>query len=351
MALSEAQINEAVERYQREQDRYQKLSDFVHGACTRIVQENAIPATVQSRSKDPERLRGKLRKKREDFDSVEEVFGSSGFKDFAGVRVATYVERDRNRVVKDIVERFAGPADGNVDVDVRDSDGNFYRGTHCLVTLAQEDLVAGYENLADTRCEIQVCSLLAHVWNEIEHDRAYKPMSGQLNRQEEAALDSLGNLTRAGDAIIETLLTATDARLSELQGQFEDQWDFVARARRLFPDADDFGTHSGQLFEELGQAGIDTVEKLVELVGENGVERARDLLHRLQNYLDSQEDRVVGTLDSQSSDLLLMLLLENQAQDILGRHPAGRGRGRPPRIASVARRYQEMTASDGAAGT
>jgi ppGpp synthetase/RelA/SpoT-type nucleotidyltranferase len=342
LGLSDAEINEAVSRYVRERDRYQKLTDFVHQACDRIVRENAIPATVQSRSKDPGRLRGKLERKQDDFHSVDEVFGPNGFKDFAGVRVATYVERDRGRVVKEIEERFVGPNDGKVAVDVRNYTHNFYRATHCLVLLPEDDLVAGYENLEETRCEIQVCSLLAHVWNEIEHDREYKPMSGQLNEQEKAAIDSLGNLTRAGDAIIETLLSATDARLAELQGDFKDQWDFVARARRLFPTATDFGTHSGQLFEELKAAEIDNFEKLAELVGEHGADEATKLLGDLQAHLAQKQDTVVGTLDANSSDLLLMLLLKNQAQAILDRHPAGRGRGRPPRIASVARRYQEM---------
>jgi ppGpp synthetase/RelA/SpoT-type nucleotidyltranferase len=341
MALTDEAITAIINRYERERDRYQKLVDFVHQACVRLVSENAIPATVQSRTKDPARLRGKLVKQRDEFDSAEQVFGSDGFKDFAGVRVATYVERDRPKAVREITRRFVGPDSGEVVVDERNSEVNFYRGTHCLVLLPDEDLVAGYENLRETRCEIQVCSLLAHVWNEIEHDRAYKPLSGELNNQEKNALESLGNLTRAGDNIIETLLTATDARLADIQGIFQDQWDFVARARRLFPDASDFGAHSGQLFDELMEADIDTPEKLRQLVGEDGAERAADLLDRLQGHLDAKEDSVVR-VDPESSDRLLMLLLESQAQEVLDRHPAGRGQGRPPRIASVARRYVDM---------
>lgn len=344
MPLSEDDITGAVERYTRERDRFQKLVDFVHLECVALVRENAVPATVQSRTKDPTRLGDKLRPRREDFTSVDAVFGADGIKDFAAVRVATYVERDRAKAVRVIQERFSGPGGADVVVDLKDSDEHFYRGTHCLVTLRDDDLVAGYENLRDTRCEIQVCSLLAHVWNEIEHDRAYKPASGELNNQETNALASLGNLTRAGDNIIETLLTATDARLAEEQGVFQDQWDFVARARRLFPDASDFGSHSGQLFEELVSAGIDTPEKLRELVDPDGPERASTLLVRLQAYLDETDDGIVRQVDSDSSDGLLMLLLDGQAAEVLERHPAGPGLGRPPRIASVARRYLEMLA-------
>lgn len=342
MGLTETQIDQAVARYERERDRYQKLTDFVHEACVQLVGDNAIPATVQSRTKSPDRLKGKLLKKQAEYESVEDVFGPAGFKDFAGVRVATYVERDRARVVAEIQQRFAGPDSGNVAVDVRNYSHNFYRGTHCLVMLTNADLVAGYENVRDTRCEVQVCSLLAHVWNEIQHDRDYKPMSGELNEQERSALDSLGNLTRAGDTIIETLLGATDARLADIQGTFQDQWDFVARARRLFPEASDFGTHSGQLYQELMDLDMDTPERLQELIADNGNDRASRLLLQLQQYLDDTADAVVRQLDPNSSDLLLVLLLETKAQSILDRHPGGRGQGRPPRIASVARRFLDM---------
>lgn len=47
------------------------------------------------RVKDPERLRGKLRKYRKDYDPDDEVVGR--LKDLAGVRIATYVEKPGDR--------------------------------------------------------------------------------------------------------------------------------------------------------------------------------------------------------------------------------------------------------------
>lgn len=52
----------------------------------------------------------------------------------------------------------------------------FYRGVHCQVCLPEEELVGDFDNLPGTSCEIQICSMMAHVWNEIEHDVAYKPL-------------------------------------------------------------------------------------------------------------------------------------------------------------------------------
>lgn len=343
MTLDDAMVGEAVERYRRERDRFQKLVDFVHQECAKLIRDDAIPATVQSRTKDPARLGEKLARRKDEFDGVENVFGPQGIKDLAGVRVVTYVERDRERVVSQIGARFAGPDDGQVEVITKDDDqGSFYRATHCVVLLTDDDVGAGFENVADTRCEIQICSLLAHVWNEIEHDLDYKPRTGELSSQERASLESLGNLTRAGDNIIETLLAATDARLAITQGTFKDQWDFVARARRAFPRARDFGTHSRQLYDELMALGYDTPERIHELAGDGGIDRAEVLLRDLQAHLDATQDTVVRQLDPESSDPLLMLLLDAHLDEVLARHPAGRGRGRPPRIASVARRVREL---------
>jgi ppGpp synthetase/RelA/SpoT-type nucleotidyltranferase len=338
--LDEQTIDAVVDRYRRETDRYTKLVELVTSACRDLVTDNAIPATVQSRIKDPERLRDKLRKYRESYDSVDEVF--DGLKDLAGVRIATYVESDRERVASEVAKRFEAPDGTDVTPVIKDSEGSFYRATHCQIRLLDEDLGPGYENLRGDSCEIQVCSLLAHVWNELEHDLEYKPFSGELSDGEKRALDALGNLTRAGDSTIVNLLEATDSRLATNEGAFKDQWDFVARARRSFPEADDFGSHSGQLFAELMAEGIDTPQKIKErlLPNDTDVDGAYELLESFQQHL--QGDEVVRRVEKASSDLLLMPFLERYAQRVLDRHPGGRGKGRPPRIASIARRFIEM---------
>lgn len=337
-------INRAVERYEREADRHQKMVDFIEQACRQLIAENAIPATVQSRTKSPSRLRDKLRKRRADYTSVEDVFGENGMDDLAGVRIATYIESDRERVVAEIVSRFVGPDGGEVPVAIRDAGDGFYRATHCQIWLTQDDLGGRYGNLGATTCEIQVCSLLAHVWNEVQHDLEYKPLTGELSRQEKRSLDALGNLTRAGDSVVQSLLEATDARLAEITGPFVDQWDFVSRTRRAFPEAADFGTHSGQLFRELLAEGLDSPQAVeAELLGNGAVRHAYELFDRFDAYLEGGDG--VVHLARDSSDPLLMLFLEKKAGNVLDRHPGGRGQGRPPRIASAARRFLEMEAS------
>ena len=110
MPLTDLDIDEAVNRYEREADRYGKLSGLVAEVCRQIVTNDAITATVQWRAKDPNRLRNKLIKQRNDLHSVGQVFTS--IKDFAGARILTYADSDRPRVVEAIKKQFAGPAPG-----------------------------------------------------------------------------------------------------------------------------------------------------------------------------------------------------------------------------------------------
>lgn len=273
MSLDEL-IGQVLVRYEREHDRYLKLSARVAEVCrVEIVEGNAIRAHVTSRVKSPksfaDKIRKVARKHPEAVRSVDTVFES--IRDLAGVRIATYDKELENKVVAAVRARFSGPSGAPVELERKDKHkndpSNFYRATHCDVFLRPEELVGSYANLLDTPCEVQVCSLMAHVWNEVEHDIRYKLNSGKLSPTEEELLMSLGHLSRAGDAIISQLLAATDARLRHRSGPFEDVYDFVARVRTWFPSAD-FAIHAGQLFAELELLGLRSPEDLRAAIGD-----------------------------------------------------------------------------------
>ncbi len=212
MGLSTDQIAEAAQRYHREYDRYVKLSDNVYHICQEIVRKLTIRATVQRRAKDPKSFIEKLKKEENKikYQSVDEVFSS--ISDLAGVRIITYLESDREMVVKEIKKEFVGKTSADIDIDVKDKTdpGRHYRATHCQVFLSEQYLASPNENLKDTTCEIQVCSILAHVFNEIEHDLQYKPLSGTISNQEQELINQLGLLTRSGDITIKGILSAAD---------------------------------------------------------------------------------------------------------------------------------------------
>lgn len=296
--------------------------------------------------KAPRKLGEKLNKKyrhEEALNTVDDALGR--VTDLAGVRISAYLEVDRDKIVEEIKKQFEGPNGEPVDVEKKDQDGHFYRATHCQVALKQEDLIEPFDNLEGLTCEIQVCSLLAHVWNELEHDLVYKPTTGQLSGREKESLNILGNLTLSGDVVIKQLFAANTERIKQAQDDaapFQDVYDFVARIRDDFPDTSDFGSNAGQLFEDLIALGFDTPSKVRDqFLTDDYIGRSAHLLGQLQQYLEQQHDDTVQ-VESQSSDSLLVLLLDTHGDQVLGQHPMGRGRGRPPRIASFANRFKQM---------
>jgi ppGpp synthetase/RelA/SpoT-type nucleotidyltranferase len=322
MSISDDTIKKAVLRYHREYDRYLKLAARVAEICrSEIVEGNAIRAQVTSRAKSPKSFEAKLRrfaasgkKSMPDVDSVFEKV-----RDLAAVRVATYEQRHEDQVVHLVCRRFvdmAGQRPGHERKDKnRDDARNFYRASHVEVFLAPSDGVGTYTNVMDVPCEVQVCSMMAHVWNEIEHDLGYKPATGALSEQEQNFLTMLGQSVRMGDGTIASLFAETERRQKEQGGTFSDVYDFVARLRGWFPGVD-FGRNAGALFESFQPIRLispDSIRRLLNL-SEPMTEAGRKASETLAQNLQARgETRFSVDLDS--SDLLLVLLLPK-----IGRH-------------------------------
>jgi len=210
MSLTPQLIEAAVDRYLREIDRYEKLSKFIGEACRILLEENNIRGSVQWRAKDPERLRKKLEKylisgeHADEFTDLDSVFRV--LKDLARARVTTYVDTDRARVIALVQERFSGFAVGSqVVADVKDEPLGFYRATHCMVRLKDEEAIGQYRNLKLLGCELQVCSYLAHVYHELEHDVRYKPLAGLLTKKQNDLLNALARHMEVGNTIANLL--------------------------------------------------------------------------------------------------------------------------------------------------
>jgi len=348
MTISEPTIAEAVARYQREYDRYLKLCSRVADICRyEIIEANAIRAHVTFRAKGPKSLEAKLRKLaqagKKSMPTVDAVFDQ--VRDLAAVRVATYVQTDERKVTEAMSKRFAGGSGPAVVIDLKDrhvtNPQNFYRATHMEVYLPAQDIVGTYSNVDGVPCEIQVCSMMAHVWNEIEHDIGYKP-TGELSELEGTTLVNIGHLTRSGDGMISQLLAATDARNAEQVTAFADVYDFVARARSWFPSTD-FATNAGPLFDELQLLRLSTPAGIRKLIGDppSLVERSLADLKALHASLQ-QGGETRYELEENSADRLLVLLLPKLAQHIVSNHPTGRVVGGPTRIGWFASRYLDV---------
>ena len=324
MTISEDTIKNAVLRYHREYDRYLKLSARVAEICRfEIVEGNAMTAQVSFRAKSPKSLEGKLRRfaasGKKDLPNVQAVFDE--VRDLAAVRIATYEQRHEDHVVEFVCKRFvdlksAVPTSERKDKNATGND-NFYRATHIEAFLPGADVIGTYANVSDVPCEIQVCSMMAHVWNEIEHDLGYKPLTGSLSEQERNLLVSLGLAVRQGDITIGNLFSETERRQREHGGLFTDVYDFVARVRGWFPDID-FGRNVGPLYEALQPVRLVSPESIRRLIAvpEPMTAAAQNVLDEFAAKLAAKADGRF-TLDRDSSDLLLVLLLPKVATYIV----------------------------------
>jgi hypothetical protein len=241
-------------------------------------------------------------------------------RDLAAVRIATYEQRHENQVIQLVCKRFID-GDGRMPLHERkdknrDDPANFYRASHLEVFLPPSDIVGTYTNVVDVPCEVQVCSMMAHVWNEIEHDLGYKPATGALSDQERNFLITLGNSVRAGDGTIASLFAETERRQREQGGAFADVYDFVARLRGWFPGTD-FGRNAGALFESLQPIRLvspDSIRKLVNFP-EPLTDIGRKAVDAFSAHLQSRGETRFA-LDATSSDLLLVLLLPTIAKHL-----------------------------------
>lgn len=347
MPFSPDLIEPAVRRYRRERDRYVKLADRVAEICkTDICEANAIRAQVTFRVKSANSFEGKLRrfsvKADKNYADLDAIFEGVG--DLAGVRIATYREEDR-QVVKAAVQRaFCGRDGGPLNIDDKNRQNenaeNFYRAIHVQSYLPEEERVGTYDNVADVGCEIQICTMMAHVWNEIEHDIGYKP-DGDPGLPEKYHLLQLGFLVRQGDVAISSLLSTVGQRLAVQQGPFADVQDFIGRMSASFPGID-FSQNVGQLFEVLQTLGLNTPDAArAAIVDPSGIASAQAEIEKLNAYLVAREES--PRMESETSDVALVVLLRRRHQDVLDsfRGRVGQGRGRPKRLYSLAVRYKK----------
>ncbi|MBU3679562.1 MAG: hypothetical protein FGM32_08140 [Candidatus Kapabacteria bacterium] len=333
-------IDSSLERYFRERDRYSKLAERVADIVReQIIEQNAIHAQVTYRSKTVSSLEGKLRRhiaRDRHFDTVDQVFRE--VQDLAAVRVLAYREKDIDFVCDQIKELLQGLNGQDVTIEDMDkSDGrNFYKAKHAVISLPVTSLVGGYENIRDTPCEIQVCSMMAHVWNEIEHDIGYKP-KGEPGADETALLTALGHLTRSGDKVISQLLLANDMRLANETDAFASPFDLAARLRKEYVNVD-MSRNISQIFEYLLSRDITSPGDLRDYLGLANLDVPDvRLIDDFNAYLE-EESTVRYRLDPKTADVLLFQLLAKEAKQIAAAFD-NVGRGRPTRMRTLAEAF------------
>lgn len=369
MAVTQQTIDAVLERYLRERDRYTKLTRLVEDLCReQVTGQLSIRAYITSRTKNAGSLEKKLLRfmrspQKVNLTTVEDVFAE--LSDLSGVRIALYSQSEQAKAIEAIRELFTGPESGPMEVDIKDKraqdERNFYRAVHCQVYLRDQHLLGDNDNLAGLGCEVQICSMMAHVWNEIEHDIGYKP-HGDIGNLEKQCLLDLGTLVRQGDQIIDKLLKANEAQVQfniERMQAAQQEEDSLVRPPSA-PDseiADEMELQlalkaifkiqrvtfdSRSLFTELTRLGLTRYQQLHDLFSGESWQNARAEIGRFNTYLN-RCNLAYQLNATQSTDPALMILLRKKHEEILALLPAGgRGLGRPVKIRTLAQRYAEF---------
>lgn len=352
MPISTQLIREATLRYYRERDRYEKLTRMVEDRCVReLIEGSGLRVNITARTKRLDSLEGKLKRfkrhnEKSDWNEVEDVFNN--LSDFSGVRIIYYDPLDRAAILEILRKSFRVNDEDEKDRQQADPT-NFYAATHLSVSPKDDILATDHENVRDLQAEIQVCSLMAHVWNEVDHDIGYKP-SGSLSDEEIGLLCELGQLKLEGDEIIRKLMVKYQQRLAA-EDLITDSAGLASMLQTHFGIRRlTFNGNPGGLLPALQQLDITTGTELKRAMGTGQPNASRQSLNRLWKDAQSEIHKFnrylvrigrenLSLSATNSADPGLMLLLRRSCRKIIRDLPAGKGQGRPAKIRSLASAY------------
>lgn len=202
--------DEHAEVYRLQRARFDRLAGEIARRLAIRLRSESIPHFVTFRSKHPTDVANKLTKKRsEGKRKYIEAGANLGdvMLDLAGVRIVVY-EPGLEKRAADIVRREFVLADGpESDIDCEkppieertQADG--YRASHLIVKAPDDDpLTIG------AVCEVQVCNIVAHVFNEFEHDIEYKLKKATPSEKTKQALALVRRRTRELEEAVTDLM-------------------------------------------------------------------------------------------------------------------------------------------------
>ena len=229
---SEQVIASFVEQYEYRFDFYSNVAGKASQLCETALKQEGVRAISSFRAKNSERLKTKLHqrlawRREKGNEYADEAAISNDLVDLAGVRIALYFPDDRAQVESIISKTFEVVAKkrlGGYKESVLGIDPSFdgYCADHYHVRLRDQGVYG------TALVEIQVASVLMHAWSEVNHDLAYKPLQGQISKDEVRILDALNGLVLTGEVILKQLQSAINERAALQERKFADQYELGA---------------------------------------------------------------------------------------------------------------------------
>ena len=166
MSDVDSSITHMVKWYSDKRPLYEKLSKRIKKKLDELFIEKKISyLAIQERTKSISSFREKLVRKK--YSKADEC------KDLSGIRIIVSMLFEIDSVVKVLIETFK-IVDGIKDkaLDLKPNEFG-YRSIHVVATLTQEE-AQKYKRFSGMFFEIQVRTIVQHLWAEFEHRYRYK---------------------------------------------------------------------------------------------------------------------------------------------------------------------------------
>ncbi|MFN3202728.1 MAG: GTP pyrophosphokinase family protein [Bradymonadia bacterium] len=215
-ALTGPDIERLVKRYHLERARYEQAAVQVGTRISAALRREArLRFMISTRAKHPQDLKGKLHRKRENpkytFAALDENLNAI-VNDLAGCRVVVYSAEDLQQVTRIIDGLFDIPDLPDTHLD-KSQEKEGYRATHRLVALPNDE----NSSTSGAICEVQICTVAAHLFNELEHDITYKTHGVKPTPEACSLLDDLRWLSLVSDHTASRLIQAQQVARANME--------------------------------------------------------------------------------------------------------------------------------------
>jgi ppGpp synthetase/RelA/SpoT-type nucleotidyltranferase len=306
--LTRQDVEKVAARFAERRASFERVAGEVHRRTVNLLQGRALKSVVTSRAKSVESLKRSLWRDREKRSPEEfERALAPPLVDLAGVRVLLYQDADVEPA-RDALTEFEALR----SKDKRSTDA--YSAYHLVVHNWCSEDDADNRELRGIPCEIQICTIVEHVWNELEHDIKYKQPGGRPDDGQVEMLMSLRGELELCARTVRRLMARTTERLRSNDEQLVGAQDL----RRYLEGR--FNRRVDGPFDELWKLIYPLVDRVTPRIMDDLFDQGRPELaaRELRNQLDlDAAHRDVGLV----AVMLLPAFLAENVRDVIGDQP------------------------------
>ena len=169
-----------LEDYRKQRDDFVKLGDVAHAILADIAKELGLTVlAVEHRVKEERSLAGKLERKGDAYNSLEDIT------DILGCRVVCFLSDEIDKIGKRVEENFVIDWENSSDKRMLLKENAFgYLSLHYICSLPYGNKWP--DEICGKKFEVQIRTILQHAWSAIHHDIGYKSDFGvprEISRQ------------------------------------------------------------------------------------------------------------------------------------------------------------------------